>query len=107
AVVPTSTSSSALLPKDAAKNSPPSRTLRLGALGSKSGKARPVMAVASEQAAPAARYPKVAAATTSPIPAAELLGVIEAATEAGADVSFGPLLLDVSVPPIFQFWIIC
>nr|CAB3445737.1 unnamed protein product [Digitaria exilis] len=79
------TSSSALLPKDAAKNSPPSWTLGLRALGSRSGKARPIMAVASEQAAPAARYPKVAAPTTGPIPAAELLGVIEAAAKAGAD----------------------
>uniref|UniRef100_K3YZH5 Uncharacterized protein n=1 Tax=Setaria italica TaxID=4555 RepID=K3YZH5_SETIT len=84
----TASSSSALLPKDAAKNLPPSRTLRLRALGSRSGKARPIMAVASEQAAPAAGYPKVAAPTTGPIPAAELLGVIEAAAKAGADVEF-------------------
>ncbi|KAJ1278065.1 hypothetical protein BS78_04G051600 [Paspalum vaginatum] len=82
----TTTSSSAILPKDAAKNSPPSRTLRLRAPGSRSSKARPIMAVASEQAAPPARYPKVAAPTTGPIPAAELLGVIEAAAKAGADV---------------------
>jgi hypothetical protein len=62
------------------------------------------MAVASEQAAPAARYPKVAAPTTGPIPAAELLGVIEAAAKAGADVSFSCLcLLDVSAPPISDF----
>ncbi|CAL5060051.1 unnamed protein product [Urochloa decumbens] len=88
-LAPTSTStttSSALLPKDAAKSSPLSRTLRLSALGSRSDKARPIMAVASEQAAPASRYPKVAAPTTGPIPAAELLGVIEAAAKAGADV---------------------
>jgi hypothetical protein len=47
--------------------------------------ARPVMAVASE---PAAKYPKVAAPTTGPIPAAELLGVIQEAAKAGADVRF-------------------
>ncbi|PAN04236.1 hypothetical protein PAHAL_1G051000 [Panicum hallii] len=84
-LAPTSTSS-ALLPKDAAKNSPPSRTLRLPVLGSRSGNARPIMAVASEQTATPAKYPKVAAPTTGPIPAAELLGVIEAAAKAGADV---------------------
>jgi myo-inositol-1(or 4)-monophosphatase len=49
------------------------------------------MAVASEQAAPASGYPKVAAPTTGPIPAAELLGVIEAAAKAGADVSSSSL----------------
>ncbi|WVZ77736.1 hypothetical protein U9M48_025563 [Paspalum notatum var. saurae] len=89
-LAPTSTttaaSSYALLPKDASKNTPPSWTLRLRASGSRCSKARPVMAVASEQAAPAARYPKIAAPTTGPIPAAELLGVIEAAAKAGADV---------------------
>jgi hypothetical protein len=46
------------------------------------------MAVASEQSAPAAKYPKVAAPTTGPIPAAELLGVIQEAAKAGADVRF-------------------
>ncbi|CAD6251744.1 unnamed protein product [Miscanthus lutarioriparius] len=85
-LAPTSTSSSVLLTKDAAKNSPTSRPLRLRALGSRNSKAGPIMAVAWEQAAPAARYPKVAAPTTGPIPAAELLGVIEAAAKAGADV---------------------
>ena len=90
-LAPTSTSSSVLLTKDAAKNWPTSRPLRLRALGSRNSKAGPIMAVASEQAAPAARYPKVAAPTTGPIPAAELLGVIEAAAKAGADVSFSSL----------------
>ncbi|AQK60393.1 Phosphatase IMPL1, chloroplastic [Zea mays] len=85
-LAPTSTSSSTFLPKDGVKNSPTSRPLRLRALGSRTSKARHIMAVASEQAAPPARYPKVAAPTTGPIPAAELLGVIEAAAKAGADV---------------------
>ncbi|GJN19091.1 hypothetical protein PR202_gb06329 [Eleusine coracana subsp. coracana] len=86
-LAPTSaTTSSSPLSKDAAKGSPPPGTLRLRALGSRSSKARPIMAVASEQSAPAAKYPKVAAPTTGPIPAVELLGVIQEAAKAGADV---------------------
>ena len=98
-LAPTSTSS-ALLPKDAAKNSPPSRTLRLPVLGSRSGKARPIMAVASEQTATPAKYPKVAAPTTGPIPAAELLGVMEAAAKAGADVSSRSLCCLMLIPQV-------
>ncbi|GJM90312.1 hypothetical protein PR202_ga06579 [Eleusine coracana subsp. coracana] len=86
-LAPTSaTTSSSPLSKDVAKGSPPPGTLRLCALGSRSSKARPIMAVASEQSAPAAKYPKVAAPTTGPIPADELLGVIQEAAKAGADV---------------------
>ncbi|KAL6629912.1 hypothetical protein ACP70R_029677 [Stipagrostis hirtigluma subsp. patula] len=84
-LAPTIAAASSLLPKDAT-NSLPSWTLGRRALASASRKARPVMAVASEQSAPPARYPKVAAPTTGPIPAAELLGVIQEAAKAGADV---------------------
>uniref|UniRef100_A0A0D3F1A0 inositol-phosphate phosphatase n=1 Tax=Oryza barthii TaxID=65489 RepID=A0A0D3F1A0_9ORYZ len=44
------------------------------------------MAVASEQPAARGKCPKVAAPTTGPIPAAELLGVIQDAARAGAEV---------------------
>jgi hypothetical protein len=44
------------------------------------------MAVASERPAAPSKFPKVAAPTTGPIPADELLGVIQAAAKAGAEV---------------------
>lgn len=66
--------------------SPRGPVLGLRALASRAGKARPVMAVASEQPAARGKCPKVAAPTTGPIPAAELLGVIQDAARAGAEV---------------------
>uniref|UniRef100_A0A0D9YMW5 Inositol-1-monophosphatase n=1 Tax=Oryza glumipatula TaxID=40148 RepID=A0A0D9YMW5_9ORYZ len=66
--------------------SPRGPVLGLRALASRAGKARPVMAVASEQPAARGKCPKVAAPTTGPIPAAELLGVIQEAARAGAEV---------------------
>uniref|UniRef100_A0A0E0CGC7 Inositol-1-monophosphatase n=1 Tax=Oryza meridionalis TaxID=40149 RepID=A0A0E0CGC7_9ORYZ len=66
--------------------SPRGPVLGLRALASRAGKARPVMAVASEQPAARGKYPKVAAPTTGPIPAAELLAVIQDAARAGAEV---------------------
>jgi myo-inositol-1(or 4)-monophosphatase len=44
------------------------------------------MAVVSEQPTAPSKFPKVAAPTTGPIPADELLGVIQAAAKAGAEV---------------------
>ncbi|KAG8069880.1 hypothetical protein GUJ93_ZPchr0006g40657 [Zizania palustris] len=79
---------SSLLSSSVRRNgkSSPQQALVLRALASRSSKAGPVMAVASGQSAAPAKYPKVAAPTTGPIPAAELLGVIQDAAKAGAEV---------------------
>jgi hypothetical protein len=52
----------------------------------------------SEQPTAPSKFPKVAAPTTGPIPADELLGVIQAAAKAGAEVRLRFYTLLVRLP---------
>jgi myo-inositol-1(or 4)-monophosphatase len=84
-LLPSTNATASSLPSRDAKASP-APILSLRGLASRSKHARPILAVASEQPAAASKFPKVAAPTTGPIPADELLGVIQAAAKAGAEV---------------------
>ncbi|KAM3228055.1 hypothetical protein ACQJBY_059658 [Aegilops geniculata] len=83
-LLPSTTTAASSLPRNARAS--PAPILALRALASRSKHARAVMAVASDQPAAASKYPKMAAPTTGPVPADELLGVIQAAAKAGAEV---------------------
>ncbi|KAM0880646.1 hypothetical protein ACQ4PT_033436 [Festuca glaucescens] len=80
----TTTFSSLRSPRDGRTSPAPILVLR--GFASRSKQARPIMAVASEKPTAPSKFPKVAAPMTGPIPADELLGVIQAAAKAGAEV---------------------
>ncbi|KAM0895818.1 hypothetical protein ACQ4PT_023575 [Festuca glaucescens] len=83
-LLPSTTTAVSSLPRDARTS--PAPFLALRGLTSRSKQARPIMVVVSEQPTAPSKFPKVAAPTTGPIPADELLGVIQAAAKAGAEV---------------------
>nr|BAJ85005.1 predicted protein [Hordeum vulgare subsp. vulgare]BAJ86856.1 predicted protein [Hordeum vulgare subsp. vulgare]BAJ88943.1 predicted protein [Hordeum vulgare subsp. vulgare]BAJ95628.1 predicted protein [Hordeum vulgare subsp. vulgare]BAJ95845.1 predicted protein [Hordeum vulgare subsp. vulgare] len=80
----TATATASSLPGNARAS--PAPILALRTLASRSKHVRAIMAVASDRPAAPSKYPKVAAPTTGPVPADELLGVIQAAAKAGAEV---------------------
>ncbi|XBI45996.1 hypothetical protein VPH35_110341 [Triticum aestivum] len=83
-LLPSTTTAASSLPRNARAS--PAPILALRSLASRSKHARAIMAVASSQPAAPSKYPKMAAPTTGPVPADELLGVIQAAAKAGAEV---------------------